>query len=156
MIKETRYEHYFVTEKGEVFSNKRGELKPMAICTRKDGYQQVRVNGTSLVHRLVADTFISNVDGLTVNHKNGIRDSNGKSNLEVVTQKRNIQHAIEIGLRKHGENHSRAIYSDEFISTVLNDIGGGLSVRAASKKHGISRSYLNRIKNGENRKNLSN
>ena len=53
------------------------------------------------VHRLVAETWISNPDPdnlKEVNHIDGNKSNNHMSNLEWVNRKNNVAHAIEIGL----------------------------------------------------------
>lgn len=151
IMKRTHIENYFATEDGKIYSNRTGILKPMTIQTRKDGYQTVNVPGSSLVHRLVASAFIGNIEGLTINHKDGNPTNNHVSNLEIVTMKENIHHAWDTGLSKKGENHGRAKYTDIQISQALETIASGETITSAAKKHGISRAYLNNVKNGRYR-----
>ncbi len=69
------------------------------------GYLGVRLFVNKVIikrstHRLLALTFISGYsDGLQVNHKDGNKLNNRLSNLEWVTPKQNIKHAMSIGLR---------------------------------------------------------
>lgn len=55
---------------------------------------------TFLVHRLIMMKHIGGFieEGMTINHKSGIKDQNNISNLEIVTQAENIQHSREMGL----------------------------------------------------------
>ena len=65
------------------------------ISTRSDGYLQVQLhmNGkhiNKLVHRLVAQTFIPNLNNFPeVNHKNCVRDDNYVANIEWCSRKYN-------------------------------------------------------------------
>ena len=94
MIK-TNFDHYYIevvsTNVYKVYSDKTGvlkELKQAPFKTHKQGkntapYVQVSVTGCTLLHRLIADTFIAPVKGKTVNHKDGNPSNNALDNLEV-------------------------------------------------------------------------
>ena len=71
----------------------------------KNGYLLVNISSlgkrkTFRVHRLVLETFspIDGYENLEVNHKDGMKTNNMLDNLEWVTHKENIQHAISTGL----------------------------------------------------------
>lgn len=73
----------------------------------KTGYNQVALYKnkkikTFSIHRLVAETFIPNPNNyLEVNHIDGDKTNNHVENLEWVTRKENITHAITTGLTKY-------------------------------------------------------
>ena len=60
----------------------------------------------------------------------------------------NIKHAKENNLIASGEQHGKCKYSDNLLSEALIEISNGASVKATSKKYGISTSYLNKVNNG--------
>ena len=154
----TNYKHYFIENIGngqfKVYSNKTGvykELKQSHIINNKrenaKPYIQVGVQGCQLLHRLVADTFIGNIKGKTVNHIDGNTLNNSIDNLEIVTQLENNIHAIKTGLMPIGEKHGKAKYTDEELLTALREVVDGASVKSTAKKYGITQSYLNKVKN---------
>ena len=68
----------------------------MLPCRRGGKKQQQRV------HRLVAKSFLSNVDNLPqVNHKDGVKTNNRADNLEWCTNQANAKHAADSGLWKY-------------------------------------------------------
>ena len=79
-----------------------GHAKKKSIA--KTGYEVVLLHKdgsykTKTIHRLVAKAFIPNPDNRPiVNHLDGNKRNNRVTNLEWCTQKRNVQHAYEIGL----------------------------------------------------------
>lgn len=68
------------------------------------GYEQVNLfknneSFTKMVHRLVAESFITNpLNKKTVNHINGIKTDNTSTNLEWNTHSENLIHASNTGL----------------------------------------------------------
>ena len=112
-------EHYAVDKDGNVYSlyvNVRTReaciphyrVKKLAPSVAPNGYLRVRLakdfNRThklARVHRLVAEAFIPNPENKPfINHKDGNKQNNHADNLEWVTQKENIHHAIEMGTFK--------------------------------------------------------
>lgn len=97
-----RYPEYEASTRGHIYSIKSGViLKPFLT---NSGYLQVKLwhDGRHVheyIHRLVAETFLHNYNGsLQVNHIDGDKLNNCVDNLEWVTHKENIRHAIDSGL----------------------------------------------------------
>lgn len=101
------YPNYLIYESGRIKNIKTGRfLKPVK---KKTGYRNIDLcNGsvkTFQIHRLVAETFIENPENKPyVNHKDGRKSNNKKSNLEWATQSENIKHAWDNGLFKKSKN----------------------------------------------------
>lgn len=128
----TNYDHYYIEDIGngeyKVYSNKTGVYKELKQShtinskrTNAKPYIQVGVDGCQLLHRLVASTFIGDIEGKTVNHKDGNTLNNAIDNLEIVTQLENNIHAIQTGLMPTGEKHGKAKYTDEELLTALQE-----------------------------------
>lgn len=162
-MKETKYKNYFADKSGIIYSGKSGILKPLKQRKSNQGYYAVCIydNGKQFqryVHRIIAETFIRELDikeKETVNHIDGNKENNSLENLEIISAADNVRHSYRVGLHKTGENHERAKFSDSMLSSALHEINKGASVNSTAKKYGISQSYLNKIKNGLYRKNLS-
>lgn len=149
-MEKTKYDNYFVTKEGTVYSNKSGIMKPLKPSISNRGYLRVNLSDKGKrvgvqVHRLVAETFLGNIEGMTINHRDGNKTNNEVTNLEVVTQKENNKHAISTGLTPLGENHSRAKISDKELKAMIKEVQGGLSTVKASKKYGLSQSYVSKV-----------
>lgn len=113
------YEGYYqVSNLGSVKSLERKEVNSIGVLKSyeskvlKDvdngrGYSQIRLykNGKGItvkIHKLVAESFLENPRGLIeINHIDGNKKNNSVENLEWITRKENISHAIELGLFKN-------------------------------------------------------
>jgi hypothetical protein len=115
------------------------------------GYPQVtlRKNGikkSRTVHRLVATAFLPNPLGLPqINHINGIKTDNRVCNLEWVTAKENIRHALRLPSRNESPRRKLTSSDVERIRTLLQ---GGHSARELATRFGVHDSHVRRIKRG--------
>lgn len=153
-----QYEEYQVSNIGRIrtfnkitYTEKHGArhwknriLKPKIQC-KKDGRKDYRVNlwkngkpHTILISRLVAFTFLNediNNRELTVNHINGNSIDNSLSNLEIVSLKENIQHA----LRNHLIDTCKRIkIEDKITGTIIY----ASSLAEGSRLMGFNLGYL--------------
>lgn len=97
-----------------------------------------------LVHRLVANAFISNPENKkTVNHKDGNKQNNSARNLEWATQSENLIHAVKTGLKpSYPLRHP-------FARPLINISTGEIkSTSEVSKETGISISDIKRMTRG--------
>lgn len=84
----------------------RGKHAWKKLSQNPNGYWKVTLalNGVQqqhLIHQLVARHFLPNpYNHIQVNHKDGNKSHNWKDNLEWIGSHANIQHSLEIGLRK--------------------------------------------------------
>ncbi|MBQ4386155.1 MAG: NUMOD4 motif-containing HNH endonuclease [Prevotella sp.] len=96
---------YEVSNLGRVRTN--GKRPGLLTLTRqKTGYRYAMIQLTSgkqrncRVHRLVAEYFVPNPDGLPeVNHRDGDKDNNRADNLEWCTRSHNVKHSFDTGLK---------------------------------------------------------
>ena len=97
------YPRYQISNFGNVYVD--GKLKKLG--RSKSGYLVTKFynefgSKTMKVHRIVAKLFIGDYSdqGLEVNHKSGNKNDNSVKNLEWVTKRENIDHAMALGLLK--------------------------------------------------------
>ena len=145
---------YSIDTDGRVVG-KYGLLKPMV--TRK-GYHMVALylNGKRYyksVARLVAQAFIPNPDNKPeVNHKDGNKDNNCMDNLEWMTTRENIHHAMDNGLRVRSDVCGRPkirVYAFDFSTGEY--LGMYESISEAAREYGVSQGNIGEILKG-NRK----
>lgn len=145
------FENYLVSDRGRVFSFRSKRF--LKLETFK-GYKRVMVykdreKKRFRIHRLVAMVFLedrSNEPGIVINHKNGIKGDNRVENLEWVTQRENIAHAMENNLLNSREaGVSKLNYpTAQYIRQALKD---GMSVNRLAALYGVREHNIRDIKN---------
>lgn len=145
---------YSVTEDGKVISYKGKFPRVLKTSVNNCGYEIVTISinnrrKTFYVHRLVAQTFIGDIDGdMTVNHKDGNKLNNHVSNLEIVSYSENEKHAYEYGLKPHmtGETNGMSKLSEQQAMSLIYDIIQGLSNKEIGRKYGLHPQYVSLIR----------
>lgn len=98
-----------------------------------------------VIHRLVAKAFLGPCPrGHQVNHKDGVKTNNHVTNLEYVTPKKNIHHAITTGLIK-------LKYSQRTVDQVRSLRKDGLLHREIAEITGVDRKHCESIVRGRAR-----
>jgi hypothetical protein len=158
---------YYVHSDGYVISRKHGKEIKMIGGNHPRGYRMVtlRNNGIQVqrfVHRLVAQHFVDGFkDELQVNHIDGVKSNNAASNLEWVTAKENLRHAVASGLwTSPTDEHYKAMrlkggmslaaFTLEEASDILEMKQVlNLSCMALAKIVGCSKATIQRLVNGQ-------
>ena len=149
-------EGYQVSNKGNVKSFKRENPRMLKTSLCSMGYPMVglSINGktkSKRVHRIVAETFISNPEGKpNINHINGIKTDNRVENLEWCTQKENIHHSEKNGLAKHarGEKNGLSKLSSEDVFIIKTEMKND-SVKKICEAFNISSGTVSKIRNNK-------
>ena len=136
------YEGYEISSCGDVRNVKTGRILKHG---RNRGYASVnlytgeRKYKTKKVHRLIAEAFIDNAEGLPViNHKNGDKLDNRIENLEWCTQAHNIQHMIDEGIHPgKGATHWAAKLNEEIVLQMRKLRAAGRSVNEIARQFGV-------------------
>ena len=128
------FPNYEINKLGQVRNKTSKKILSQSLSSK--GYYQINIaNKSRRIHKLLAETFISNPLNLeTVNHINGNKLDNNLSNLEWLSRSENVKHSREIlGIipipysknkvehhlkNKTGENSNKGI---KIKATLLND-----------------------------------
>lgn len=145
-----------VQNRGAVYVVPGGVLKPGKAGL---GYLKVSLSkhgavSAKYVHRLVALHFIPNPDNKpTVNHKDGNKLNNAKSNLEWATQAENNQHSYDTGLKipitgswNNGVKNPASKLTPEQVEQIRS-LKGQKTVREIGRMFGVSDSLISQIQN---------
>lgn len=96
------------------------------------------------VHRLVAMMFLKNYSNkLTVNHKDGNKLNNHFKNLECITLKDNIKHAVNNKLHAYGEKQGNSKLNDNLVIEIRNlYIPKKITIKQLSNKYNVSEQVI--------------
>ena len=135
------FEHYLISESGEVINSNSGRaIKP---SLNENGYWYISLwkdnkSKTASLHRLVAEAFIPNPENKPfVNHIDANRANPHKDNLEWCNQSENIKHAYNIGNRSQKKN-----FSLEELDWLLSEFLGNKTITDLAKEMGVGLSRL--------------
>ena len=145
--------NYGVCSDGAIFNIKTGRELTHEITKGGKGYHRVTLCSYGktkryFVHRLVAELFIQ-ADPIRhyVNHKDGNHGNNDVSNLEWVTHRENVDHAVCTGLCPKGEDNGWSKNTGQDIKEVCILLSDGHSCSQVVKKTGVSIHVVKHVRN---------
>lgn len=103
------------------------------VCLRKHGK-----NRNFMIHRLVAEAFVPNNDGLPcINHKDGNKHNNDIKNLEWCTHSQNRKHAYDTGLSPQRGVPIKVLVDERGTSPILFE-----TMRDCEKHFGFKKGWI--------------
>lgn len=143
------FTHPYSKNKEKIITRKRREL--FGFDRNGYVYQQMPRNNSNkiknniFIHRLVALTFIENLEPerkTQVNHINGIKNDNRVENLEWVTPSENTQHAYDTGL-----NVPKKSTTDLIEKIIVEKFTNGLKKEFVAKELNLGTTVVSRVLN---------
>lgn len=138
----------FTRNRHGIYLKKGRALSP---CNDADGYKIVclRAFGKAIpkkIHRLVAEAFIPRKDGLQVNHMDCDKSNNRADNLEWISHKDNVSHAVQNG-RMHTDARKigvikRTRLSSSVLDVIKDMIDNGVSQGEIAKLYCVSQPMI--------------
>lgn len=145
MFKECELNHkYILSSKGRVYSYRKKDFMETNGRTTS-GYVRISLSISGKVvrgrlHRMIAKAFVPRVEGKNdVNHKDGDKMNNMADNLEWVTKKENIEHAILHGLIPG------TVFDNMDVGLVMDCFVRGCSFNEITSKTGYSRASIYKL-----------
>lgn len=148
---------------GRTKSFKNGKEKILKPYITPKGYLSVGLfkeakGKKKYIHRLVAELFIPNPENKPqINHIDGCKLNNHFENLEYLTDKENLDHAVKIGLIKSGEDNYQAKLTAEQVREIRKlYVKGrsGFDYGGLAEKFNVCESTIQRVVNYKRYKNV--
>lgn len=129
-----------------IWPHKVKDLKQMEMKATVGTYLKVSVTEIETgkqvqigVHNLIAEAFVPKPvkkEGLTLepNHNDGNKHNNRSDNLEWMTRRENLQHAIDTGLRKIVDENGKCLHIDKSKAVKALNVETSEVIRCASAK----------------------
>ena len=150
------YPDYQVSTSGRVNSMKHINCKILKQFKNKGGYYHIGLceNGMRKnidVHRLVAQTFIPNIDNKPqVNHIDGNKLNNRVDNLEWVTKSENEKHAFKTGLKtQQGISNSNSKLTENEVIIIHGLYLGGMKQSEIAVLFKLTKDNIHKIIHGK-------
>ncbi len=143
---------------GNNFSRKERLLK---LSTQSKGYltvvlQKNAIRKMVLVHRLVAEHFIGNTESKPqINHINGDKTYNSIENLEWVSHRENLDHAIKNNLTLKGEENRNSKLKNVDVIEIHSLLQKGTTTKELSESYNVSYSTIDGIRTNRYWKHLN-
>lgn len=128
---------YAATRDGKIWSHRSNKfLKPL---NNKRGYYYVSLFGKpKYIHRLIAQTYLTNPEGkLFINHKDNNPSNNKIDNLEWCTAKENTAQIIRLGRNKFGEGNHFAKLTVDQVKKIRELRASGLNNHKVANMFGV-------------------
>lgn len=140
---------YLVSSYGRIYNDSTGNFLPINIYYNKDKYINIRlstIDGSfiqEMMQRIVMYTFAykPGCENLDVNHLDGIKYHNWLWNLEWVTHKENMDHALNNNLFRFGEDRKNTKITNEQAEYICLLLSCGIHPKDISNKYDIPRLF---------------
>lgn len=161
------FPNYKVNNKGEVFSTVRKYIKRNGeeflqnrvkkltpVPFKSTGYLRVSLSNdkgrkSKTIHRLVAEAFIPNPENKPqVNHIDGNKTNNCVDNLEWVTAKENVKHAVDNGINipHYGSNNKNSKITEKQVCEIITLMSKGYNNKEIADIYNLNDGYVSLIR----------